>query len=145
MGLDEIVVRDLVRHPERRDELLGSAALLKLIGALLLRMFVFIGSFVNGMDTFTMTMVMVIAAAEVFKPWSVIEYHFQSRVEGRLIAVVNIVQTAAIAIAAGMRVDDLARVPLSFPTYAGILGRAAASAARQLNLEVDRSRFAEVL
>ena len=44
---------------------------------------------------------------------------------------------AAIAIAAGMRVDELARVPLSFPTYAGILGRAAASAARQLNLNVS--------
>jgi pyruvate/2-oxoglutarate dehydrogenase complex dihydrolipoamide dehydrogenase (E3) component len=49
---------------------------------------------------------------------------------------VEITQVAAIAIAAGMRVDDLARVPLSFPTYAGILARLAASAARQLNLEV---------
>jgi hypothetical protein len=82
MGLDEIVVRDLVRHPERRDELLGSAALMKLIGALLLLVFVFVGSFVNGMDLFTTTLVMVIAVAEVFKPWSVIEYHFQSRVRG---------------------------------------------------------------
>ena len=35
--------------------------------------------------------------------------------------------------AAGMRVDELARVPLSFPTYAGILGRAAIDAARQLD------------
>ena len=34
---------------------------------------------------------------------------------------VEIVQVVAIAIAAGMQVDDLARVPLSFPTYAGIL------------------------
>jgi dihydrolipoamide dehydrogenase len=50
---------------------------------------------------------------------------------------VEITQVAAIAIAAGMRVDDLARVPLSFPTYAGILARLAASAARQLNLEVS--------
>ena len=49
---------------------------------------------------------------------------------------VEITQVAAIAIAAGMRVDDLAQVPLSFPTYAGILGRAAASAARHLNLKV---------
>ena len=32
---------------------------------------------------------------------------------------VEIVQVVAIAIAARMRVDDLARVPLSFPTYAG--------------------------
>jgi dihydrolipoamide dehydrogenase len=38
--------------------------------------------------------------------------------------------------AGGMRVDDLARVPLSFPTYAGILVNAAASAADQLNLEI---------
>ncbi len=36
---------------------------------------------------------------------------------------VEIAQVAAIAIAAGMRVDELARIPLSFPTYAGILAR----------------------
>ena len=35
---------------------------------------------------------------------------------------VEITQVAAIAIAARMRVDDLAHIPLSFPTYAGILG-----------------------
>lgn len=52
---------------------------------------------------------------------------------------VDITQVAAIAIAAGMRVDDLAHVPLSFPTYAGILGRAAAAATRQLNLTASRS------
>ncbi len=50
---------------------------------------------------------------------------------------VEITQVAAIAIAARMRVDDLARVPLSFPTYAGILARVAASAARALNLKVS--------
>jgi pyruvate/2-oxoglutarate dehydrogenase complex dihydrolipoamide dehydrogenase (E3) component len=50
---------------------------------------------------------------------------------------VEITQVAAIAIAAGMRVDDLAQIPLSFPTYTAILGRVAASAARQLNLEVN--------
>ena len=46
---------------------------------------------------------------------------------------VEITQVAAIAITAGMRVDELAHVPLSFPTYAGILGRVAASVTRQLN------------
>jgi pyruvate/2-oxoglutarate dehydrogenase complex dihydrolipoamide dehydrogenase (E3) component len=50
---------------------------------------------------------------------------------------VEITQLAAIAIAAGTRVDDLAQVPLSFPTYAGILGRVAASATRQLNLKAS--------
>src|SRR5262249_55441292 len=39
--------------------------------------------------------------------------------------------------AAGMRVDDLAHVPLSFPTYAEILALVASNAARQLNLNVN--------
>jgi pyruvate/2-oxoglutarate dehydrogenase complex dihydrolipoamide dehydrogenase (E3) component len=45
---------------------------------------------------------------------------------------VEIVQAAAVAIAGGLRVDDLAKVPLSFPTYAAILGRAAFHAAHQI-------------
>jgi dihydrolipoamide dehydrogenase len=47
---------------------------------------------------------------------------------------VEITQVAAVAITAGMRVDELAHIPLSFPTYAGILVRVAASVTRQLNL-----------
>jgi pyruvate/2-oxoglutarate dehydrogenase complex dihydrolipoamide dehydrogenase (E3) component len=50
---------------------------------------------------------------------------------------VDIAQLAAIAMTAGMSVDALARVPLSFPTHAGILGRAAARAARELNLDPE--------
>jgi pyruvate/2-oxoglutarate dehydrogenase complex dihydrolipoamide dehydrogenase (E3) component len=49
---------------------------------------------------------------------------------------VEIAQVAAIAISSGMRVDDLARVPLAFPTYTGNLAYAAAAAARQLDLHV---------
>jgi pyruvate/2-oxoglutarate dehydrogenase complex dihydrolipoamide dehydrogenase (E3) component len=50
---------------------------------------------------------------------------------------VDITQVAAVAIAARMRVDDLARVPLSFPTYARALGRVAAKLTRRLNLALD--------
>jgi pyruvate/2-oxoglutarate dehydrogenase complex dihydrolipoamide dehydrogenase (E3) component len=50
---------------------------------------------------------------------------------------VEIAQAAALAIVARMRVDQLARVPLAFPSYTGNLAYAAASAARQLELQVD--------
>ena len=46
---------------------------------------------------------------------------------------VDIVQVAAVAMAGGLRVDQLARVPLSYPTYAGILARAAYRAAREID------------
>src|SRR5262245_9298293 len=54
---------------------------------------------------------------------------------------VEITQVAAVAMSGNMRVDDLARVPLSFPTYAGVLGRVAATASRQLNLNVNPVRI----
>src|SRR5215813_3859453 len=50
---------------------------------------------------------------------------------------VEITQVAAVCMAANMRVDDLAQVPLSFPTYAGVLGRVAAQASRTLNLNLN--------
>ena len=46
---------------------------------------------------------------------------------------VELAQLAALAIASGMKVEQLALVPFSFPTYANGLGRAAVRAARQLD------------
>jgi pyruvate/2-oxoglutarate dehydrogenase complex dihydrolipoamide dehydrogenase (E3) component len=51
---------------------------------------------------------------------------------------VEIVQVVAIAIAAGLGVDNLVKVPLSLPTYAGILGRAAYRAAQQIDPEFSK-------
>ena len=47
---------------------------------------------------------------------------------------VEIIQVAAIAIAAAMPVEEFARIPLSFPTYTNVLGRAVLDAARQLGV-----------
>ena len=49
---------------------------------------------------------------------------------------VELAQVAAIAISSGMRVVDLVRIPLAFPTYTGNLAYAAAGAARQLDIDV---------
>ncbi len=47
---------------------------------------------------------------------------------------VELAQLAAITMAANMTVEQLALVPFSFPTYANALGRAAITAARQLDI-----------
>ena len=48
---------------------------------------------------------------------------------------VELAQVAAVAIAAGMTVEQFARIPVSFPTYTNVLGRAAFDAARQLGVD----------
>lgn len=52
---------------------------------------------------------------------------------------VELAQLAAVAIATGMTVEQLALVPFSFPTYANALGRAAIEAARGLGLHSART------
>ncbi|MGL3213553.1 hypothetical protein [Bradyrhizobium sp. BR 1433] len=49
---------------------------------------------------------------------------------------VDVAEVAAIAIAAGMRVDDLAQLPLAYPIYVRILARAAVMAAGQLGSSI---------
>jgi pyruvate/2-oxoglutarate dehydrogenase complex dihydrolipoamide dehydrogenase (E3) component len=46
---------------------------------------------------------------------------------------VDTAQVAAMAMAGELTVDAVARLPISFPTYAGVFARAAATAAYQLN------------
>jgi hypothetical protein len=48
---------------------------------------------------------------------------------------VELAQVAAVAIAAEMTVEQFARIPISFPTYTNVLGRAVLDAARRLNVD----------
>jgi pyruvate/2-oxoglutarate dehydrogenase complex dihydrolipoamide dehydrogenase (E3) component len=50
---------------------------------------------------------------------------------------VEVAQMAAIAMTARMTVDAVARIPLSFPTYANVFGRAALRAVRELGAFTD--------
>ena len=47
---------------------------------------------------------------------------------------VEVAQMAAIAMTGAMTVDTVARIPLSFPTYANVFGRAALRAIRELGI-----------
>jgi pyruvate/2-oxoglutarate dehydrogenase complex dihydrolipoamide dehydrogenase (E3) component len=57
---------------------------------------------------------------------------------------VDTAQIAAVAMAGGLTVDALSRLPFSFPTYAGVLARAAATAAYRLNAGEGRAAEAAV-
>lgn len=117
MGIDEILVRDLVRHPEQRDELLGSAALLKLAGAGLLVLLATVGSLLKGMDGLTVTLIVVIASAELLRPFGVIEHWFMSQVKAGPVARVQMAQVA---------ISSAAKLTLAWAVHQGhIAGRPA--------------------
>lgn len=81
LGLDGVVVRNLVNAPEVAGQTLGSALLLKLAGSLL-AIFLCIASilFVNPDDSGIQILVAVLSLGMFFQAFDVIDFWFQSQV-----------------------------------------------------------------
>jgi O-antigen/teichoic acid export membrane protein len=98
LGMDQIVVRELARAPGRKDELLGTGFILKLGGStFLLGLLIMIMLFMNH-DPFTNTLIMIIAVAELFKSFEVINYFYQSQVQSRYVVQVQVFANLAISL-----------------------------------------------
>ncbi len=84
LGLDGIVVRELVKNPERQNELLGSAFALKLIGgAITLSIALIAISLMRSGETLTLWLVGLSAAGFIFQSVNVIDFYFQAKVQSR--------------------------------------------------------------
>lgn len=81
LGLDAIIVRDIVRDPNKKDEILGSAFGLRLTGALSALIFAVIGIHLARPDDTTIQLLVVISSVGlIFQSFDVIDYWFQSQI-----------------------------------------------------------------
>ncbi|MEM6764884.1 MAG: flippase [Bacteroidota bacterium] len=92
LGLDSIIVRDLVRYPEKKHALLGTTFALKFIGVLMMIAVILGYSLLGRHDSLTNTLVLIIATSELFNAFKVIEYYYQSRVESKFIVRIQVLQ-----------------------------------------------------
>lgn len=91
LGLDGIVVRELVEDASRRDELIGTAFWLKLIGAFGVLVVLALSVNFTSNDTYTNTLVFIIASATIFQSFNVVDMYFQSKVMGKYIVYANVI------------------------------------------------------
>ena len=83
-GLEGIVVRDIVREPEAREEILGTAAFLQLIGGVIAYGLIIILIFwLKSDDPLTRVLVTTIGLTMLFKASDVVVYWFQSQVQSK--------------------------------------------------------------
>lgn len=83
LGIDSILTRELIKEPEQRDRLLGTAFALKLIGALLATVLLIVILPLTSSNSFTNIMIFVIASATFFQAFNVIDFYFQSKVKAK--------------------------------------------------------------
>lgn len=93
LGLDSIVVRELIKTPEKRDVCLGTAFRLKLVGAFLTLLAVALAVVPSGNDATTNIYILIIAAGVVFQSFEVVDFYFQSQVLSKFVSVCKMSQT----------------------------------------------------
>jgi len=91
LGLDGIVVRELVKDESRRDELIGTAFWLKLIGAIAVLLILAIAVNFTSNDHATNIIVFIVASATVFQAFNVVDFYFQAKVMSKYIVYANVI------------------------------------------------------
>jgi O-antigen/teichoic acid export membrane protein len=91
LGLDGIVVRELVKNESRRDELIGTAFWLKFMGAFGVLIILAIAVNFTSNNMYTNTLIFIIASATVFQSFNVLDFYFQSKVLSKYVVYTNII------------------------------------------------------
>ncbi len=94
LGLDSIVVRELVKDNSQRNVLLGTAFVLKLIGSLCILPLLWFGVQFTSNDSYTNLLIFIIASGTIFQSFNVIDFYYQSSVLSKYVAFANTITLA---------------------------------------------------
>jgi O-antigen/teichoic acid export membrane protein len=84
LGLEQIVVRNIVEYPEDKNKLLGTTFFLRLIGAILLNVIVLIIITIFEIKTEQVRVfIMIISVGYIFKSFDTIKYWFRSQIKSK--------------------------------------------------------------
>lgn len=90
LGLDTVVVRDLVRSPRERDLILGTSFLLKIGGSAIIEILLFAAVLTSNYDFETKTIILIISASTLLQGVNVIDLYCQATVKSKTIVVANL-------------------------------------------------------
>lgn len=98
LGLDQIMVREFAKGTFKTEDLLGTGFVLKIAGSLLLMVLLVTILLFFDQGAFTNSLIIIIASAEIFKGFEVINYFFQSQVKSKYVVQVQILANLLISL-----------------------------------------------
>lgn len=90
LGIDIIVIRELIKAPEQKDKFLGTSFILKIVGGLVALLFIILFSFLED-DVSIRTFLIVYGLIFVCQSFHVISLFFQSAVQAKKSALAQII------------------------------------------------------
>ena len=98
-GMQTVVVRDLVRRPEDRAAILGSALVLRLVtGALSILLAMGATALLRPGDIRAVIVVLIVASVALPRAWDVVDYDYQARIQAGPVVIARNVGFVAFAV-----------------------------------------------
>lgn len=83
LGMEGISIRELVKHPDNRDQILGSVFYSQLMGAVLAIIFILLTLFITSEELSVSILILIISASSFFQTLNVVDYYFRSTVKAK--------------------------------------------------------------
>lgn len=97
LGIDQILYRELIKSPEREDELFGTALGIKIFGGILALLATFAASFFFTENPLEQKLILIISLSFIFQSFGIISYIFQARLENKKLSLITIIATVLLS------------------------------------------------
>jgi len=115
-GLEAITTREIVKHPDTKDEINGTIFFLRLAGSLAAIILIAATLFLTGEETYTAILILILSGSFLFQSFSAIEYYFRGIVKAKYNAYAL---SASVILSSALKVMFiLLKAPLIYFVYA---------------------------
>jgi O-antigen/teichoic acid export membrane protein len=90
LGIDRIVFRDLIAHPEKESEILGTAFVLKAVFGVLAVITTVSAAYLLNTDPILNWLIALITLTFIFQPFSTLSHYFNAKVQSKYVAYITI-------------------------------------------------------
>jgi len=98
LGLDNILYRDLIKYPEKRNEYLGSAFILKLLSGILATGLTVIFALLLSEDDVSRMVIFILASTFIFNAFNIIGYEYQANVAQKYTSIITLIVSLSLNI-----------------------------------------------
>jgi O-antigen/teichoic acid export membrane protein len=123
LGLEAITTREIVKNPDKKDEINGTVFFLRIAGSISAIIIIAVVLFLTGEETYTAILILILSGSFLFQSFSVIEYYFRGIVKAKYNAYAL---SASVILSSALKVIFiLIKAPLIYFVYAVVFEYAA--------------------
>jgi len=91
LGIDQVLYRDLVKYPEKRNVYLGTAFWMRAVAGILATIICITIALLTSERDISLTLICVIASTFLFNAFNVVNYEFQANVQSKQLSIIGII------------------------------------------------------